>query len=67
MSWNDGIWAIIPTLCVGLIFWFVMRGIFHADRNERAAMAKVEAEESAAWARELAARERRLPPTSAGN
>ena len=52
MSWNDGIWAIVPTLCVGLLFWLVMRGIFHADRNERAAMAKVEAEEEARAQRE---------------
>ena len=44
MTWNDGIWAVIPTLCVGLLFWFVMRAIIRSDRTERAAQAKYEAE-----------------------
>ncbi|MBK0297091.1 hypothetical protein IAE22_35155, partial [Bacillus sp. S34] len=37
---------------VGLIFWFVMRAIMRADRTERAAYAKVEAEERARFERE---------------
>lgn len=47
MTWNDGIWAVIPTLCVGLLFWFVMRAILRSDRTERAAQAKYEAEADA--------------------
>lgn len=47
MSWNEGIWAVVPTLCVGLLFWFVMRAILRSDRTERAAQAKYEAEADA--------------------
>ena len=47
MTWNDGIWAAVPTLCVGLLFWFVMRAIIRSDRTERAAQAKYEAEADA--------------------
>jgi hypothetical protein len=33
------------------VFWFVMRAIMRADRNERSAYAKVEAEERARFER----------------
>jgi len=46
------IFAVTPTVVVGLIFWFVMRAIMRADRTERAAYAKVEAEERARYERE---------------
>lgn len=46
------IFALTPTIVVGLIFWFVMRAIVRADRTERAAYAKVEAEERARFERE---------------
>jgi flagellar biosynthesis/type III secretory pathway M-ring protein FliF/YscJ len=39
------VWALGPTVCVGLLFWFVMRAILRADRTEREAQARVEAEE----------------------
>jgi hypothetical protein len=32
---------------VGLIFWFVVRSLLRADRTERSAYAKIEAEERA--------------------
>jgi flagellar biosynthesis/type III secretory pathway M-ring protein FliF/YscJ len=41
------VWALAPTICVGLLFWFVMRAIVRADRTEREAQARVEAEELA--------------------
>jgi flagellar biosynthesis/type III secretory pathway M-ring protein FliF/YscJ len=41
------LWAIGPTIAVGLVFWFVMRAIIRSDRNERAAQAKYEALEEA--------------------
>ena len=47
MTWDSGIWAIVPTLAVGLLFWFVMRAILRSDRTERAAQAKYEAEADA--------------------
>ena len=47
MNQWDSIYVIVPTLLLALIFWFVMRNIFNADKNERKAYAKAEAEERA--------------------
>lgn len=46
-GWNTGLWALLPTICMSLLFWFVMRGILRADRTEREAQARIEAEEDA--------------------
>jgi hypothetical protein len=27
--------ALLPSICVGLLFWYVIRNILRADRNER--------------------------------
>ena len=43
--WSGIIWALAPTVLVGLIFWVVMRAIVRADRTERKAYAKLEAAE----------------------
>jgi hypothetical protein len=43
-GWDTGLWAVVPTVAVSLLFWFVMRAILRADRNERAAQARYEAE-----------------------
>lgn len=43
--WANALFSITPTILVGLVFWFVLRAIIRSDRNERAAYAKVEAEE----------------------
>ena len=45
--WSNAIFSVIPTLLVGLIFWFVIRAVIRADRTERDAYAKIEAEERA--------------------
>ena len=34
--------GIIPSIGVGLIFWFALRAVIRADRNERAALARLE-------------------------
>jgi len=52
---RQGLWAIVPTIAVSLLFWFVMRAIIRADRTERAAQAKYEAEIDARIAAERAA------------
>ncbi|SMH43841.1 hypothetical protein SAMN06295885_2240 [Rathayibacter oskolensis] len=54
--WNQGLWALLPTLSVGLIFWFVMRAVIRSDRNERRAYDRIEAQERA---------KRGLPPRDA--
>jgi flagellar biosynthesis/type III secretory pathway M-ring protein FliF/YscJ len=41
------VYAVTPTILVGLIFWFAMRAIVRADRTERTAYAAIEAEERA--------------------
>jgi hypothetical protein len=45
--WGNAIFSIVPTLLFGLLFWFVFRAIIRSDGNERAAAAKIEAEERA--------------------
>ena len=55
-GWDVGLWAIVPTICVGLVFWFVMRAIIRSDRTEREAQARIEAEEDAKLLAELDAR-----------
>ncbi len=41
--WQQVLVGVIPSIGVGLLFWFVMRGVIRADRNERAAIAEQEA------------------------
>ena len=45
--WVNALFSIIPTVVVGLIFWYVIRAIVRADRNERKVYAQIEAEERA--------------------
>ena len=49
------LFSLAPTVLLGLLFWFVIRSIIRSDRNERAAYAKVEAEERAKLAAQPAA------------
>lgn len=39
--------ALIPSVGVGLIFWLVIRALVNADRTERAALARMDAEDAA--------------------
>lgn len=41
------LWALAPTVLVGLLFWAIMRAIVRADRSERKAYTRLEAEERA--------------------
>ena len=45
--WGNAIFSVTPTILLGLIFWFAMRAIIRADRAERQAYTKIEAEERA--------------------
>ncbi|HEY8753324.1 MAG TPA: hypothetical protein VIM40_06725 [Arthrobacter sp.] len=36
--------VLLPSLVVGLIFWFAMKAIFNADKSERQAEARAQAE-----------------------
>ena len=45
--WANAIFSVVPTLLLGVVFWVIMRAIIRADRNERKAYARIEAEERA--------------------
>jgi len=55
----SGFWisvgALLPSLGVGLLFYFVMRSILRADRNERAQLAELDRLEAQAEAEAQAA------------
>ena len=40
--------ALLPSIGVGLLFWFAIRALVNADRTERQALAKIDAAERAA-------------------
>ncbi|RAX46117.1 hypothetical protein DQ354_07085 [Arthrobacter sp. AQ5-06] len=39
--------VLLPSLVVGLLFWFAMKSIFNADKSERKAEARAQAEAEA--------------------
>ncbi|MGN6271762.1 MAG: hypothetical protein ACTHMQ_01585 [Protaetiibacter sp.] len=45
--WGNAIFSVVPTIALGLVFWFVVRAIVRADRTERKVYAELEAEERA--------------------
>jgi len=61
--WSNAIFSITPTILIGLVFWFVLRSIIRADRSERGAYAKIEAEERARRGIPEPTRERRPQAT----
>ncbi|WP_127473850.1 hypothetical protein [Microbacterium sulfonylureivorans] len=54
--WVAVVWTLLPTVVVSLIFFYVMRSVIRADRNERREYARIEAKERA---------KRGLPPAAA--
>jgi hypothetical protein len=56
----DYVAVLLPSLVVGLIFWFAMKSIFNADKAERQAEARAQAE---ADARAAAGDDSPEPPT----
>lgn len=45
--WLSALWALTPTVLLGLLFWFIIRSIVRADRVEREEYAALEAKERA--------------------
>lgn len=41
----EAVAALVPSIGVGLLFWFVIRALVTGDRKERAAMAALDAAE----------------------
>ncbi|MUN64852.1 hypothetical protein GMA12_17190 [Kocuria sediminis] len=48
--------AVLPSICIGLIFWLVLRSIFRGDRTERAAELASQ-DDAARWYEELKQRD----------
>jgi len=55
----DYVAVLLPSLVVGLLFWFAMKSIFNADKSERQAEARAQAEAEA----QAAAQEKPQPGT----
>ncbi|KTR81889.1 hypothetical protein [Leucobacter chromiiresistens] len=45
--WLNAVWSLTPTVLIGIFFWLVLRLILRADRTERRAYQRIEAEERA--------------------
>lgn len=45
--WGAVAWAILPTIIVTIVFFFILRSIIRMDRSERRVYDKIEAEERA--------------------
>ncbi|MBD7917333.1 hypothetical protein H9657_03445 [Cellulomonas sp. Sa3CUA2] len=43
-GWGAVLAALLPSVGVGLIFWYGMRAIINADRAERQALARMDAD-----------------------
>ena len=57
-TWTAMLWAILPTLVVSVVFFFILRNVIRMDRTERKAYARIEAQERA---------KRGLPPVAASS
>lgn len=45
--WQAVAIGLLPSIGVGLLFWYVMRAVVRSDRNERDALAKIDKEDAA--------------------
>lgn len=54
-TWVAMLWAILPTIVVSFVFFFILRGAIRMDRTERKAYSRIEAQERA---------KRGLPPVA---
>ncbi|KAA9394176.1 hypothetical protein FCK90_08420 [Kocuria coralli] len=52
----DYLAVLLPSIGVGLVFWFVMRSVMRADRGERAAE-KAARDDAEQWYEQVRARE----------
>ena len=53
--WVAVVWTLLPTVVVSALFFFILRSVIFADRNERRKYAQIEAQERA---------KRGLPPVA---
>jgi type II secretory pathway pseudopilin PulG len=55
--------VLLPSIVVGLLFWFAMKAIFNADKSERQAEARAQAEADARAAQSAERRQADEPPS----
>jgi hypothetical protein len=55
--------ALLPSIGVGLLFWFAIRALVNADRTERQAMARMDAAERQAERTSAVRINEETPPT----
>ena len=55
--------VLLPSVVVGLLFWFAMKAIFNADKAERQAEARAQAEADARAAQSADRRQAEEPPS----
>jgi len=59
--------SIIPSIGVGLIFWYVMRAVVRADRKEREELARIDAADDAREAEAARVAKASLEPAKNGD
>ena len=47
-AWGPALAALIPSIGVGVLFWYGMRAVINADRTERQALARMDLAERTA-------------------
>ena len=57
-TWTAMLWAILPTIVVSVVFFFILRNVIRIDRTERKVYSRIEAEERA---------KRGLPPVASAS
>ena len=45
--WANFVFSLVPTIVIGLVFWFILRAVVRSDRSERKVAARIDAEERA--------------------
>lgn len=54
-TWVAMLWALLPTVVVSVVFFFILRNVIRMDRTERKVYSRIEAQERA---------KRGLPPVA---
>lgn len=43
--WANFVFSLVPTIVIGLGFWYILRAVIRSDRREREVAARIDAEE----------------------
>ena len=45
--WANFVYSLVPTIVLGIVFWYVIRAVLRSDRREREVAARIDIEERA--------------------